>query len=334
MKPLSIITLLGVMVAIAIAACSQQDSANSALPLLSGPKTPSCDNPQSHPIVAQFIQDNYLMSDAFRSDPHIDLFFLPVNPLEGLSLNKTDRILVREINEGIGSVSCIASFIFTNPKKEISTNTCKQVSRTEYELQYDTTGQIVVTVTNIGATVCEKYSENEVRSLTSRSQVSTWYQNAAERGNADAQNNLGVMYERGDGVPQNRTAAVKWFRLAADQGHADAQNNLGAMYAYGRGIPRNFAEAAKWFRIAADQGNTYAQYNLAELFYAGEEFGAVADNLTARVYWIKVLESTDKQSQLYKYAQAGISCVDQQLSSIACTPLRCSIEGRSDCPDL
>ena len=70
-----------------------------------------------------------------------------------------------------------------------------------------------------------------------------WYRLAADQGNADAQNNLGAMYDNGQGVPQNYAEAVKWFRLAADQGHAIAQNNLGLMYAKGQGVPQNYAEA-------------------------------------------------------------------------------------------
>ena len=45
-----------------------------------------------------------------------------------------------------------------------------------------------------------------------------------------AQNNLGLMYENGLGVPKDYDEAVKWYRLAAAQGDALAQNNLGWMY--------------------------------------------------------------------------------------------------------
>jgi TPR repeat protein len=44
--------------------------------------------------------------------------------------------------------------------------------------------------------------------------------------NADAQNNLGVMYFNGDGVPKNYKTAAKWWKLAAEQGDNNAQNNL------------------------------------------------------------------------------------------------------------
>ena len=42
----------------------------------------------------------------------------------------------------------------------------------------------------------------------------------AEQGNAYAQNNLGLMYDNGQGVLQDYKTAVKWYRLAAKQGYA------------------------------------------------------------------------------------------------------------------
>ena len=52
----------------------------------------------------------------------------------------------------------------------------------------------------------------------------------AEKGNSTAQFNLGLMYDRGDGVRQNFSKAVKWYRLAAKQKNVSAQFNLGLMY--------------------------------------------------------------------------------------------------------
>ncbi|HIJ92135.1 MAG TPA: sel1 repeat family protein, partial [Rhodospirillaceae bacterium] len=56
----------------------------------------------------------------------------------------------------------------------------------------------------------------------------------AERGNARAQSNLGVMYENGRGVAQDYAQAVRWYRKAAGQGFAHAQHGLGYMYENGR----------------------------------------------------------------------------------------------------
>ncbi len=49
----------------------------------------------------------------------------------------------------------------------------------------------------------------------------------AEQGMAAAQYNLALMYDNGEGVPENDAEAVKWYRKAADQGNAEAQSNLG-----------------------------------------------------------------------------------------------------------
>jgi len=73
----------------------------------------------------------------------------------------------------------------------------------------------------------------------------------AAQGVARAQNNLGVMYENGKGVPLDINEALKWYRLAAEQGYAGAQNNLGMIYALGRIVRRDPVRAYMWFSLAA-----------------------------------------------------------------------------------
>ena len=77
----------------------------------------------------------------------------------------------------------------------------------------------------------------------------------AEQGLAEAQNNLGVMYETGRGVIQDHKEAVKWYRLAAEQGYARAQDNLGLMYAKGEGVIQDNVYAHMWFNVAASNGS-------------------------------------------------------------------------------
>src|ERR1700730_7963340 len=77
-----------------------------------------------------------------------------------------------------------------------------------------------------------------------------------------AETDLGVMYDMGQGVPQNYAEALKWYRKAAEQSHADAEYNLTVIYRHGKGIQQNYPEALKWFQLAAEQGNADAQYNL------------------------------------------------------------------------
>ena len=58
-------------------------------------------------------------------------------------------------------------------------------------------------------------------------------------GYANAQYNLGLAYDNGQGVPQDDAQAVAWFRKAAEQGDANAQHNLGYAYANGQGVPQD-----------------------------------------------------------------------------------------------
>ncbi len=75
----------------------------------------------------------------------------------------------------------------------------------------------------------------------------------AEQGDANAQNNLGNMYDYGQGVPRDDAKAVKWYRKAAEQGNAGAQYNLGVMYGNGQGVPQDYAQAHMWYNLAASR---------------------------------------------------------------------------------
>src|SRR6478736_5768405 len=59
------------------------------------------------------------------------------------------------------------------------------------------------------------------------------YRKAAEKGDARAQYNLGLMYDNGLGVPQDYAAALRWYRKSAEQGDAKAQNEVGWEYELG-----------------------------------------------------------------------------------------------------
>jgi len=54
---------------------------------------------------------------------------------------------------------------------------------------------------------------------------------------------------------------VKWYRKAAAQGLANAQDNLGVMYGKGRGVPQDYVQAHKWFNLAATKGDKNAAKN-------------------------------------------------------------------------
>ncbi len=99
----------------------------------------------------------------------------------------------------------------------------------------------------------------------------------AEKGDAKAQNVLGIFYEYGRGVVKDEVEAVKWYRKAADQGDSDVQVRLGYMYSYGQGVVKDEVEAVRWYRKAADQGYAAAQFILGLMYSHGE--GVVKDEI-------------------------------------------------------
>lgn len=77
------------------------------------------------------------------------------------------------------------------------------------------------------------------------------FQSLAAQGNAEAQNNLGELYAKGQGVPQDYAQARQWYEKAAAQGNALAQNNLAELYFAGLGVPQDYVRAYLWVSLAA-----------------------------------------------------------------------------------
>ena len=139
--------------------------------------------------------------------------------------------------------------------------------------------------------------------------LSHW-QRMAENGSANAQYNLGAMYDNGDGVPEDDAEAVKWYHQAADQGHVNAQFNLGVMYANGEGVVKNAAEAATWYRKAADQGDYRSQYNLGGLYANGE--GVPQDSSESYV-WLSLAAMSGPKSLAPKRDRAAEKLTAEEL---------------------
>ena len=114
------------------------------------------------------------------------------------------------------------------------------------------------------------------------------YRQAAERGDAAAQFDLGRSYELGTGVPKDLEQAAQWYRKAAEQGHSEAQFKLGLCHESGSGVPKDPEQAAKWYRQAAEHGHAGAQYKLGECHESG--FGVPKDLGQAAEWYRKAAE--------------------------------------------
>ena len=122
-----------------------------------------------------------------------------------------------------------------------------------------------------------------------------YIQQAAEKGYAEAQYDLGVYYYNGYGVTQDYVTAVKWFRKAAEQGAASAQYTLGYCFYFGDGVAEDNYAAVSWFRKAAEQGNDNAQYYLGLCYYRGH--GVTEDNYAAVSWFRKAAEQGNDKAQ-------------------------------------
>lgn len=92
---------------------------------------------------------------------------------------------------------------------------------------------------------------------------------AAEYGDAEAQVELALRYDKGNDVPQSDYESVKWITKAATQGNAEGQCLLGLCYNEGCVVQQDENIAFKWFYKSAGQGNAFGQLMLYFYFYQG-----------------------------------------------------------------
>src|SRR3954463_14350579 len=91
----------------------------------------------------------------------------------------------------------------------------------------------------------------------------------ADRGDADAQYNLGQAYKMGRGVPADLRIAQTWYEKAAQQGHPQAAANLGLILFQNGDKQR----AVPWLKMAADADDPRAEYVLGTALFNGDVAG-------------------------------------------------------------
>jgi len=126
----------------------------------------------------------------------------------------------------------------------------------------------------------------------------------AEKKNALAQYQIGLLYQHGKGVSKNLVKATTWYRLAAKQNLAQAQSSLGNFYLLGRGVKRDFKKALYWSNRAAFQGEAAAQTRLAFILRYGK---GTKRNIPKSLIWYK------------KAAEQGYAPAQDSLATIYAT---------------
>jgi hypothetical protein len=107
--------------------------------------------------------------------------------------------------------------------------------------------------------------------------VSIW-RPLAEKGDADAQFNLGQAYRLGRGVPINLGMAKSWFERAANSGHLDAETTLGLLLFQNGDQPQGL----KWLKQAAEKGEPRALLVYGTALYNGD--GVTQNRLLGYAY--------------------------------------------------
>ena len=139
-----------------------------------------------------------------------------------------------------------------------------------------------------------------------------------------AQYNLGLMYDDGDGVEEDKIEAAKWYKKAADQKFPRAQYKLGELYRTGKGVSKDLAKALSLYKLASSGENRDAQFSLAYMYMSGT---VVEKNLLlAHMWWNIAYSNGDEKSgpirdaleremttaDILKAKKMAIRCVDSE----------------------
>lgn len=125
-------------------------------------------------------------------------------------------------------------------------------------------------------------------------EAAAWYAAAANQGHAEAQNSLGSLYQAGDGLARDDVRAASWYRKAADQGHAEAANNLAYLYDLGLGVEEDNRLAAELYERAAERGSVRAMLNLGVLLSQGQE--GLAEDFVEACKWLELARFYSQRS--------------------------------------
>ncbi len=96
-----------------------------------------------------------------------------------------------------------------------------------------------------------------------------WFSAAAEKGNAAAMTEVGLMLSNGRGTERNLEKAVTLFQAAAEKGDAAAKMALANCYLSAKGVAKNEKRAVELLQEAADEGNVRAMNRLGTCYHHG-----------------------------------------------------------------
>ncbi len=114
---------------------------------------------------------------------------------------------------------------------------------------------------------------------------------AAEKGSAEAQYNLGVSYQQGLELPKSDSLANLWFMKAATQGNKDAQFKVAYSYATGRGLTQDDQKAFYWSVKCAEQNDVECMYNVISCYMEGRGTAKSIDSVLTWATRVALLDT-------------------------------------------
>ena len=115
-----------------------------------------------------------------------------------------------------------------------------------------------------------------------------FYKKAAEQGNSNGLQRLGLCYTRGIGVDCDYSKALDCYQKSAELGNSRSICNLGQCYKSGFGVEKDLGKAFEFIHKAAELGNPSALYNLALYYEKGS--GVSKDYKKAFEYYEKAAD--------------------------------------------
>ncbi len=96
------------------------------------------------------------------------------------------------------------------------------------------------------------------------------FSKACDANNANGCMDLGIMYDTGNGVKQNKIKAVQLYTKACDGGNAKGCLNAGLMYGNAEGVEGDYSKAFKLLSKACEGKNAKGCFYLGGMYLDGK----------------------------------------------------------------
>ncbi len=115
------------------------------------------------------------------------------------------------------------------------------------------------------------YAEKGFIGLVDLTKAVAYYREGSKRGDGACSVNLGVLYEKGRGVAQNRRVSMNLYRNAYSQGNRKACYNLGLYYEYGIAVEKDMQKALVYYMEGAKKGEESCMKAVVRLLDQGKQ---------------------------------------------------------------